>query len=197
MPRRSPRPRAYDPDPAAPGRPCDMPGCGEPGQYRAPKSRQNLRDYHWFCLPHVREYNAHWDFYKGMSPSQIEAELRRDTAWQRPSWPLGRLGSSGWDEILQDPLHVLSAARVRRAEAKRHEHTEAPAELREHLRALGLSWPVTLDAVKVRYKELAKVTHPDANGGDRAAEERFKTINLAYATLRSRLGREPGLAHAT
>ncbi len=60
-------------------------------------------------------------------------------------------------------------------------------ELREPLATLGLSWPTTLDAVKTRYKELAKRHHPDANGGDRAAEERLKTINLAYAAVRSRL----------
>ena len=42
-----------------------------------------------------------------------------------------------------------------------------------------------LDAVKIRYKELAKRHHPDANGGSRDAEERLKTINLAYAAVRS------------
>ncbi len=48
--------------------------------------------------------------------------------------------------------------------------------------------------MKTRYKELAKRHHPDANGGDRAAEERLKTINLAYAAVRSRLAAEPRLA---
>ena len=57
--------------------------------------------------------------------------------------------------------------------------------MREPLATLGLTWPMTLDAVKVRYKELAKRHHPDANNGDRAAEERLKTINLAYAAVRS------------
>ena len=80
------------PDPDAPGCNCDMPGCGAPGEYRAPKSRSHLTEYWWFCLEHVRAYNAAWDFYKGMSPGEIEAQLRADTAWQRPSWPLGHLG---------------------------------------------------------------------------------------------------------
>ena len=66
-----------------------------------------------------------------------------------------------------------------------------PAELREPMATLGLAWPTTLDAVKTRYKELAKRHHPDANGGDRAAEERLKTINLAYATVRGRLAAAP------
>ncbi len=186
MPRRASRPRAYAPDPAAPGRCCDLPGCPAAGEYRAPKSRRNLKEYWWFCLEHVRAYNASWDYYKGMTPGEIETELRRDTAWQRPSWPLGRLGAASWqDELLRDPLDVLAAGQFRH-------RTERPAgatppELREPLQTLGLSWPLTMPTLKARYKELAKRHHPDANGGDRTAEERLKTINLAYATLRSRL----------
>lgn len=172
-----------------------MPGCGAQGDYRAPKSRQNLQDYWWFCLDHVRAYNGSWDYYKGMTAAQIEAQMRADTSWQRPSWPLGSLGNHrAWeDEVLRDPLNILAAGRARR-EAERREH--APTELREPLATLGLSWPTTLDAVKLRYKELAKRHHPDANGGSRESEERLKTINLAYAALRSRLLPEPRSAAA-
>jgi hypothetical protein len=186
MIRRNARIRAFAPDPDAPGRACDAPDCPATGEYRAPKSRNNLRDYWWFCLEHVRGYNAAWDYYKGMTPGEIEAGLRFDTAWQRPTWPLGRIGTAVWDdEVLRDPLHVLAAAGLR--DPKRRSPQQTPTELREPLATLGLSWPTTLDAVKTRYKELAKRHHPDANGGDRAAEERLKTINLAYATLRTRL----------
>jgi DnaJ domain len=186
---RTPRSRAYAPDPEAPGRPCDMPECGAMGEYRAPKSRRTLRDYWWFCLQHVREYNLHWDYYKGMTPGEIEAALRADTAWQRPSWPLGRLGHAGWEqEVLRDPLHILASGGLNGG--GRTATDSAPADLREPLATLGLSWPTTLDAVKTRYKQLAKRHHPDANGGDRTAEERLKTINLAYATLRTRLHAE-------
>jgi hypothetical protein len=171
-----------------------MPACGAQGEYRAPKSRQNLHEYWWFCLEHVRAYNGSWDYYKGMSPGQIEAQLRADTAWQRPSWPLGRLGSyHAWEgEHLRDPLHVLSAGRMRRAADRHQDHP--PTDLREPLATLGLSWPTTLNAVKLRYKELAKRHHPDANGGSRESEEHLKTINLAYAAIRSRLMPEPRVA---
>jgi DnaJ-domain-containing protein 1 len=172
-----------------------VPDCGAAGEYRAPKSRQTLRDYWWFCLEHVRAYNLSWDYYKGMSPEQMEQELRSDTAWNRPSWPLGHLGSAAWEEeVLRDPLHILASAGVNRTKARPGEQT--PPDLREPLIALGLTWPTTLDAVKMRYKELAKRHHPDANGGSRDAEERLKTINLAYAALRARLAAEPRMASA-
>src|SRR5579863_1388576 len=131
MTRRSQRPRAYAPDPDAPGRTCDMPGCTAAGEYRAPKSRDTLHDYWWYCLEHVRGYNATWDFYKGMSPGQIEAQLRADTAWQRPTWPLGRLGSRLDADLLRDPLHVLNAGRRATREAEERERgDEMPADMR-------------------------------------------------------------------
>ncbi len=189
MTRRTPRPRAYAPDPDAPGRPCDCPGCPQLGDYRAPKSRDTLNAYWWFCLDHVREYNASWDFYKGMTPGQIEAQTRADTQWQRPTWPLGRLGARFLNEdVLRDPLEALNATRRRSAERAAK---VTPSGLREPLTTLGLDWPVTMDAVKSRYKELAKRNHPDANGGDREAEERLKTINLAYAAVRTHLTADP------
>ncbi|MBU6500121.1 MAG: J domain-containing protein, partial [Rhodospirillales bacterium] len=73
---------------------------------------------------------------------------------------------------------------------------EAPADLRAPLATLGLGWPLTIEELKTRYKELAKRHHPDANNGDRGAEERLKTINLAYAALRGRLAAGPDLAAA-
>lgn len=199
--RRTQRSRAFAPDPDAPGRTCDLPGCPEDAGYRAPKSRTTLNDYWWFCLEHVRAYNGSWDYYKGMTPGQIEAQIRADTAWQRPSWPLGRLGAGAIDEeSIRDPLGVLSAGRVRtaaRRETGPGARSEAPAPLREPLSTLGLAWPVSLDEVKSRYKDLAKLHHPDANNGDRGAEEKLKTINLAYSTLRRHLaGGEPAASVA-
>ena len=183
------RAKAYDPDPAAPGRGCDVPGCPHDGAYRAPKSRESLREYFWFCLDHVRAYNAAWDFYKGMSPGQIEAHMRDDTGWQRPTWPLGRLGGGMPEEdFIHDRLDILGAAGMRQGKnAQNATSNRPPADLRQPLDTLGLTWPVSLEEVKSRYKELAKCHHPDANGGDRAAEERFKTINMAYVQVRSHL----------
>ena len=192
MTRRTQRPRAYAPDPDAPGRTCDLPGCTQPGAFRAPKSRDSINDYWWFCLDHVRAYNATWDFYKGMSPGEIEAMVRADTQWQRPTWPLGRLGGHFLNEgALRDPLEALAAGHRRGGDRQR---ATTPTELREPLHTLGLEWPVSLDVVKSRYKELAKRHHPDANGGDRASEERLKTINLAYAAVRSHLTTDPTVA---
>ena len=48
---------------------------------------------------------------------------------------------------------------------------------------MDLDPPVTVEIVKARYKKLVKRHHPDANGGDKAAEEKFKQISEAYRTI--------------
>lgn len=190
MPRRGASARPPQADPDAPPRPCDAPGCEAQGEFRAPRSRSNLNEYLWFCLPHVREYNSSWDYYKGMSPQEIESNLRHDSGWGRPTWPLGRLGGARRiaPEFLRDPLGMLheTPLRARRREA-RPEKAEPPAELRAALDVLGLGWPVEHQAVRSRYKELAKRFHPDVNNGDRGAEEKLKDVNRAYSLLRRKL----------
>ncbi len=129
-----------------------------------------------------------------MTPGQIEQQTRLDTGWQRPTWPLGSIGRRGFDETeLRDPLHLLQAGRTRRQRAPRHACRRTCAS---RCRRSGLDWPVSMDALKARYKELAKRHHPDANGGDRASEERLKLINLAYAAVRHYLTTEPRMAAA-
>ena len=50
---------------------------------------------------------------------------------------------------------------------------------------LQLAHNATLIEIKARYKELVKRFHPDANGGDRGAEERLKQVIKAYGVLRA------------
>jgi hypothetical protein len=172
--------RAQTPEADSLNRVCEAEGCSETGGYRAPKSRSHLREFRWFCLKHVREYNLAWDYYKDMSAEEIEANLRADTLWQRPTWPLGRLGATiRMDQILEDELNFTFGAKPAPA-------PKLPPEMHDALGILGLAWPVSLPAVKARYKKLAKRHHPDANNGDKKSEEMFKTINLAYKTLSSK-----------
>jgi len=179
-----------------------MPGCLDAGEYRAPRSRKALNEYRWFCLPHVREYNAGWDYYKGMGADEIEANLRADTSWQRPTWPLGRLGGSSRIDpgLLRDPLGILRETPLHARRATPPEKREAPPELRAALDVLGLVWPLDQATLRARYKTLAKELHPDVTGGDREAEDRFKDVNRAYSLLRQRLAApgagRPGPAEA-
>ena len=58
----------------------------------------------------------------------------------------------------------------------------------EALSVLDLAPPVDFSQIKARYRELAKIHHPDINGGDKVAEETLKRINQAYTTLKASYG---------
>ena len=54
---------------------CDYPGCKEKGEYRAPKDSR-LKEYYWFCLKHVQEYNKKWNYYDGAAAEEEEKNRR-------------------------------------------------------------------------------------------------------------------------
>lgn len=58
------------------------------------------------------------------------------------------------------------------------------AEEERAYRTLGLEYPVSTTDLKARYKILVKEYHPDANRGDKTAEDRLKDINAAYRVLK-------------
>lgn len=178
----------YDASPSAGARRCDFSGCGHSGEFRAPRSRDRLTEYYWFCLDHVRVYNSAWDYYKGMSPEEIEAARRADTVGWRPTWPLGTRGRD--DQI--DPEYLRAAFSRLFDENMFAGHQDAPPRVpqpvtpeEEALAVMDLVAGATQEEVKARYKELVKLHHPDANGGDKAAEERLKLINQAYTFLKA------------
>lgn len=181
---------------------CDSPGCTEHGKFRAPRSRDDLNNYYWFCMDHVRAYNAGWNFYAGLNPAEIERQIRSDTTWWRPTWPLGAQSGRRRAGRINDPMvdfgmfahedwdHERTrpdyANGVNGAKQNGNGWRPRPgSEEAEALTLLDLYAPVTRDDVKIRYKELVKKYHPDANGGNRDAEERLKLINRAYSILRA------------
>ncbi len=180
----------HDFAPRATVRRCDHSGCTDEGEYRAPKARNQLNEYFWFCLNHVREYNKAWDYYAGMDPDQIESEVRGDTTWQRPTWPLGFW--SVQEKFLRDRVVKGFGFEFGRDDGAHEQPTphghaaRTPEE--KALAVLDLSPPVDFPRIKTRYRELVKTHHPDANGGDKQAEEKLKEINQAYNTLKACYG---------
>ena len=164
-------------------RSCEVPGCTAAAEHRAPRSRARLRDYMWLCLEHVRAYNSAWNYYAGMSEAEIEAHRRADVTWQRPSWPFGAHGADGRIDA-RDPFELFPGEDGPASETGERIAALDPAQ-RQALNVLELTPPVTKEAIKARYKELVKQLHPDANGGNKRAEERLKLVNEAYTALKA------------
>ncbi len=201
MPRRSPRktPKTTLQGNGGAGalRPCDAKGCAADGLYRAPLSPDQLRTYIWFCLDHVRAYNKAWNYCAGKSETEIEALIREDVVGWRPTWPLGQLGGRFAQmrfDRLRDEFGLFEDDRNGKQNDRsgRRRGRGKPQKMQsvvdDALDILDLSSPVTAAAAKAKYINLVKLHHPDANGGDKAAEERLKLINQAYDTLKETLG---------
>jgi DnaJ-domain-containing protein 1 len=191
--RRQPIDPIFDTATEAPLRPCDHPGCDAGGDFRAPKSRLELNAYHWFCLEHVRAYNSAWNYYAGLSDSEIEAEIRRATVWDRPTWRLGQLHAPSYGARVRDPFGFHNGANGSKEHNGAHRGNGRHAGSAAHavsardqaLAVFDLEPPFTAVRLKARYKVLVKQHHPDAHGGDKASEEKLKIINQAYATLKA------------
>jgi hypothetical protein len=193
----------YVADDATETRLCEMPGCAAGGDYRAPKSPDELRSYRWFCLPHIQEYNKAWDFYKGMGVDQMERVRREDVVGWRPTWPLGHLKANDIEVLRQQVLrrfwgqtkHGAKHARAANSAKANASTVTLTAEEHRALQRLNLQWPVSLYEVKQSYRALVKQHHPDTVAADepdaaqkkRAADELIKLINRAYAVLKKKV----------
>lgn len=170
-----------------PKRACDHAGCDGEGAYRAPVNRSALSTYYWFCLEHVREYNAKWNYYEGMDETEVETSTRFDHFWERPTW---RFGVNPHDRqhfyAFHDPQDLLGFGKHFSAYDKDgYVQTEKfMSEEAQALRTLNLQYPLTTVTLKARYKELVKKYHPDRNGGCAISEEKLKDINKAYDLLK-------------
>ena len=165
---------------------CDSVKCYEKGEFRAPKSRVMLNEYYYFCLDHIKQYNKSWDFYKGMSVDQIETSMRSDTVWDRPSWPLKGKFKYDFDEFnkfTEDFIDTNDDKMNKNYFMSKLIDENLTIEESNAIKKLALEMPISLEKVKKKYKKLVKIFHPDVNGNNKKAEEKFKQINESYKIL--------------
>jgi hypothetical protein len=171
---------------------CDITGCPERGDFKAPKSRDALKNYYYFCLEHVREYNQNWDFFKGMSQIEIERSMSKTAVWDRPTWRSTKAGVN--EEKIRKAVYEGFARGNDFFMGGNGNDDEGggahinlgsiPHPAVEALAVMDLVPPIEWEEVKARYKTLAKRYHPDTNNADKKAEEQLKKINLAYSILK-------------
>jgi hypothetical protein len=191
------------PEPRPGERTCDHPDCRRPATARAPKSREHMDEFYWFCAPHAAEYNKGWNYFEGMTDAQQE-QFRADAhVGHRPTWQFkasrmsreaaafaARFGSGAAGKgagAYADAFGMFGAGASGQSQARR----SAPAgrtlgrlESRA-LAELDLDAGTDGPAVRARYLDLVKRFHPDSNGGDRTMEDKLQRVIRAYKTLRA------------
>lgn len=169
----------FDEEEEDPVRPCDHIGCPEAGLYPAPKSRDNLQNRYYFCLEHVRQYNKSWNYFAGFSEEQMYEQMRKDTAWDRPTW------QAAIPLKMEQRLHEFVRKFAGEASAKTPPPKTALSKEAQALETLGLGPQADRKTIKSRYRELVKKYHPDTNPDNPKAAERFRIVTEAYIVLRS------------
>jgi hypothetical protein len=181
------------------GRACHWPGCEEAGEFRAPGVRppgfDGPGEWRWFCLDHVREFNAGYDYFDGMTTEEVLRAQSPIHGWERESRAFspsaGVDGMPRWADFT-DPLDAIGdRVRAFRQRAEGASRTQARAdgkpvslEERRALDVLGLSLDADRNMVRRRYTEMLRRFHPDHNGGDRRHEARLQSVVEAYQVLR-------------
>jgi hypothetical protein len=159
------------------------------GEFRAPGHRQGgfdgPGDWRWFCLDHVREFNAGYNFFQGMSSDEIEAEQRPFAGWERETRAFSsNIGAMPrWADFV-DPLDAIGAKFAARPMARQDGKPLSEGD-RKALKILGLGTDADRRALRTRYAELVRRFHPDRNGGDRSHEKALQDVISAYTQLKS------------
>ena len=166
---------------------CDHPDCKEPGQYRAPKSPDQLDEYFWFCRDHVREYNLKWNFFSGQTEEEFQKLTDSDRVWNRETKPFGRPDGEAraWQRLgVEDPMEILGEKATRNPGKPGAATRKLPPTERKALEILEARDTWTRIEIRKQYKSLVKDLHPDMNGGNRADEERLQEVVWAWDQIK-------------
>lgn len=178
---------------------CNWPGCAGAATHRAPKGRLHEGEYWRFCLDHVREYNASYNYFAGMSDDAVARFQKDALTGHRPTWKMSVNGRAAAERDVRfgpdlsaahDPLGMFQEMGGRDRWQARSDLPEREGRMirnaeRKALHTLGLELSASREDIKARFKLLVKRHHPDANGGDRASEDQLREVIQAYNYLKS------------
>ena len=175
-------------------RPCNYPGCNETGEFRAPNpygqaaSPNGPGDYQYLCLDHVREFNAGYNWFDGMTMYEMLEAQSPLNVW--PSETRAFRATAGADSPpkwadFKDPLDAISARFRERMPKERADGQILSPQDRSALKTLGLGVDADRRALRSAYSEKVRAYHPDKNGGNRSYEKALQDVIAAYTHLKT------------
>tara|TARA_B100001123_G_scaffold108533_1_gene126371 strand:+ start:28 stop:585 length:558 start_codon:yes stop_codon:yes gene_type:complete len=162
-------------------RKCFKKNCLKPGIYKAPKSKNEIRNYIWFCEEHIKSYNKEWNYCKDMSQKEIENHIELDTIGWRPTWNFStsNLKFKNFDKIFSNYFDFF---KKKKDESK---NRRIGPLIKNALKVLNINTKnININLVENKYKKLVKKYHPDKNKGSKIYEEKLKEINHAFAIIK-------------
>jgi DnaJ domain len=172
---------------------CAHPGCRETGEFRAPDpdgppaTPNGPGAYRYLCLDHVREFNAGYNWFDGMSAEEILDAQSPLNIWPSETRAFRADGSVDsppkWADF-KDPLDAISSRfRDRMPKPRADGHFLSPQD-RSALKTLGLGDDADRRALRGAYSAKVRAYHPDKNGGNRSYEKALQDVIAAYTHLK-------------
>jgi DnaJ-class molecular chaperone len=134
----------------------------------------------------VREHNAKYNFFEGMSTDEITRAQHPLAGWERPSRSFAGNGADPppkWSDF-SDPLDAISGRFGRIRDRAQGSPSNFSKPERRALSVLGLGEDASRHELRQRYSALVRRFHPDKNGGDRSHEGKLGEVIEAYQLLR-------------
>lgn len=172
---------------------CEHSGCTKKGAFRAPKSNDNVDDFQWFCLQHVREYNQKWNFFQNHSAAEMDKQIKNDSLWERKTKPFNSKSKNtshpegrAWARLgFDDPYSVLGEMGTNRDESSQDTLVKKlSGNDRKAAEILGLTNEKSKSEIRKKYKALVKDLHPDRNSGRRDDEEELAKVVWAWEQIK-------------
>lgn len=169
--------------------PCEWEGCNKPGVHRAPKGRGREGQFYHFCTDHCAQYNKAYNYFSGMADDAIAGFVKDAVYGHRPTWNMGVNRIDETPDLktgakFEDPFAMFRGYGAKPAPAAAKPRRRLKVMEQRSFDTLGLADTATETEIKTRYKELVKLHHPDANGGDRSSEDRLREVIQAYNHLK-------------
>ena len=165
-------------------RKCYKKDCSNPGIYKAPKSKNEIKNYIWFCEEHIKSYNKEWDYCKDMTQKEIEKHIQLDTIGWRPTWDFSTASRKfkDFEKIFSNYFDFFKKKK------NQHKINKNNSLLKNALKILNINNEnINIKLVENKYKKLVKKYHPDVNKGNKKYEEKLKKINKAFEEIKKQL----------
>ena len=162
---------------------CEWENCKETGKFKAPAEKDNSKNFKWLCEEHIKLFNKKWNYFDGMSQSEIENFLKSDLTWHRPTQKFGSTDNFFnilWNHTLSDKFKIFKEDELIHINNNKKLCEKDKDAFKIMELEINTSWPI----IQKKFKTLVKKLHPDRNAGNKEFEDKLKKITLAYSHLK-------------
>ena len=162
---------------------CEWSNCKEVGRCKAPIEKDNSKNFKWLFEEHIKLFNKNWNYFEGMTQSEIENFIKSDLTWHRPTQKFGSMDNFFnilWNNALSDKFKIFKEE----GSFDFNSNRKLCEKDKDAFRIMELEFSTDWTNIQKKFKTLVKKFHPDRHSGNKQYEDKLKKITLAYSHLK-------------